>query len=100
MDKIKTVNVTVLTPPAVLPGEPPINIKIMDKSLELTDKLFWSIEKKPAVLVVIDWNSVANIFCPNLNFLMVKKLLPSYKKNNNAPPKTKIILATIENDLY
>ena len=47
--------VTVLIPPAVDAGEPPINIKIMVSSLDASVKALVSIVLNPAVLGVTDW---------------------------------------------
>lgn len=50
----KVATVTVLIPPAVPTGEPPISIKIMDVRAEAFVRFSCGTEAKPAVLVVID----------------------------------------------
>ena len=47
-------NVVVLIPPAIEPGEPPISIKISERTVECAEKLFWLTVSKPAVLSVTD----------------------------------------------
>jgi hypothetical protein len=53
-DAIITTIVTVLTPPAVPTGEPPINIRINDKTAEAFVRFSCGTLIKPAVLVVTD----------------------------------------------
>ena len=55
----------VLIPPAVEPGLPPINIKMMLKSLLLSESCAISVVLKPAVLVVTESNrQVRNVSPP------------------------------------
>ena len=46
--------VTVLSPPAVEPDEPPISIRMMDSTAELSRRPAWSKVAYPAVLRVTD----------------------------------------------
>ena len=55
-EQSRTTMVTVLTPPAVPTGEPPMNISISDTREELFVRFSCGTEAKPAVLVVTDWN--------------------------------------------
>ena len=52
----KTVMVTVLMPPAVPTGEPPMSISIREVADAAFVRFSWGTEAKPAVLVVMDWN--------------------------------------------
>ena len=68
---IKTKNVTVLIPPAVPTGLPPINIKrrqIIDDGLV---RASWGINANPAVLVVTDWKKEACILLNRFMFPIV-----------------------------
>ena len=47
-------NVVVLTPPAVEPEVPPINISIYEMTVPPEDRSAWSTDAKPAVLSVVD----------------------------------------------
>ena len=63
-------NVVVLIPPAVPAGEPPMNISIHPRSLELSVSPDCDTDAKPAVRVVTDWNAEASTFsgCLNLSW--------------------------------
>ena len=52
-------NVTVLIPPAVPTGEPPINMRNREIIVEGSVRFSWGIEANPAVLVVTDWKKLA-----------------------------------------
>ena len=54
-----TIIVTVLIPPAVPTGEPPINIKNKQRIAEAFVKFSCGMVAKPAVRVVIDWKKDA-----------------------------------------
>ena len=58
----KTTMVVVLIPPAVEPGEPPINIKQMSINFVTECSAAGSIAEKPAVRELADWNRLTNIF--------------------------------------
>ena len=58
-DAARIIIVTVLIPPAVPTGEPPINIRIIEKIEVDSLKYSWGMVKNPAVLVVIDWKREA-----------------------------------------
>ena len=51
---ISTAKVTVLMPPAVPTGDPPINIRSRDVRAEAFVRFSWGTVAKPAVLVVTD----------------------------------------------
>ena len=55
----KTATVTVLIPPAVPTGEPPISINIIETNVDAFVKFSWAMPANPAVLVVMDWNNDA-----------------------------------------
>ena len=57
-----TTMVVVLMPPAVDPGLPPMNIRIMVKNLLPSDRAPVSMELKPAVLAVTELNKEDKIF--------------------------------------
>ena len=57
----RTDMVVVLTPPAVEPGEPPMNIKSIIKSIEGPVNCAILQELNPAVLAVTDWNTDARM---------------------------------------
>ena len=79
-DKSRTAKVTVLMPPAVPTGEPPMNIKSRVIMQDGFVRFCWGIVKKPAVLVVTDWKRQTVILSPKLKFLMVRGLLYSKMK--------------------
>ena len=54
-EQTRTATVTVLIPPAVPTGEPPISIRMIDTAVEAFVKFSCGTEAKPAVLVVTDW---------------------------------------------
>ena len=92
VDENKTAIVVVFIPPAVEPGEPPINIRmiIRYKPVSLIKVRF--IVLKPAVLGVTDWNKDAKIRSP------IGKSVNSKKKKYIAG-KTIIIAVTINTTL-
>ena len=57
-----TAKVVILTPPPVEPLPAPMNIKRIIPNFVRSCSAFMSTEAKPAVRVVIDWNSAAVIF--------------------------------------
>ena len=81
----KTAKVTVLIPPAVPTGEPPMNIKIIETSEAEFVKFSCGIVAKPAVLVVTDWKNDACILWKSDIFPMVSGLLNSKIKTKTAP---------------
>ena len=92
-------NVVVLTPPAVPPGEPPINIRIAQNSLDSVCNAPWETVQNPAVLVVTDWNMEAISFWPMLSFPMVSGFLYSARNTKTVPAKirsTVIITASLD----
>lgn len=62
----KTTMVTVLIPPAVPTGEPPINIKIIQMIDDAFVRFSCGRVAKPAVLVVIDWKNAICILSKKL----------------------------------
>ena len=82
---ISTAKVTVLIPPAVPTGEPPTNISKRASSAEGVVSASWGIVKKPAVLVVTDWNSAICSLSRTECAPSVAGLLHS-KARNAAPP--------------
>ena len=79
-------NVTVLIPPAVPAGEPPININIDINNFVESCNAAISTEAKPAVLVVVDWKKLARTLSPNDNEPIVPGLLYSKSKITSVPP--------------
>ena len=67
-------NVVVLIPPAVPPGDPPMNINRHANTLDSVCSAAWDTVANPAVLVVTDWNNAAMIFSPGFRFPMVPGL--------------------------
>ena len=78
--------VVVFTPPAVPPGEPPINIKIAQNSLVSSCIALWENVQKPAVLVVTDWNKDASSFCPVSILPIVAGFFHSAANIKTVPP--------------
>ena len=77
---------TVLIPPAVDAGEPPINIKIhMIIFVAGLNSIIGTLEK-PAVRVVVDWKKLAANFCPNVILPIVAILLYSIARKRIVPP--------------
>ena len=72
---ISTKKVVVLMPPPVDPGDAPMNIKIIITSSPALVMAPISMVEKPAVRVVMLWNSAA------------KKLIGSVSQSSIAPPK-------------
>ena len=87
--------VTVFTPPAVPTGEPPINIRISDKSADGVERFSWGIVANPAVLVVMDWKKEACIFSSKESSFIVEGLLYSKIKNKIAPVIIRIAVELI-----
>ena len=95
--KKRMADVTVLTPPAVLAGEPPIYISTMEITFEAYVILPCPIESKPAVLNVTDWNKLAIILWKNEKFPIVYGLKYSAMKKNNPPNiiRTAVVISAI-----
>ena len=66
MDTSNTATVTVLIPPAVPTGDPPISINNTEMMADVLVRSCWGIVAKPAVRVVTDWNRDARILCPTV----------------------------------
>ena len=98
----KSANVVVFRPPAVPPGEPPINIKIIFKkpvSSYIPD--CWNV-LNPAVLVVTAWNAETINFCPVLRCPIVAGLWYSSAKFKTVPAINKnpvVMIAIFECNL-
>jgi len=90
-----TAKVVVLIPPPVEPGEAPINMSNIMKSMVAGLNLDMSTELKPAVLVVVLWNTDAIIFSAGVLFLSV--LLFSAARKNTVPMtrSVAVIISTI-----
>lgn len=88
-----TAKVTVLTPPAVPTGEPPINISNRQTIAEESVRFSCAIVAKPAVLVVTDWKRDICSLSKKLYSLRVSGLLYSNSIINAAPVKIKIRVA-------
>ena len=86
--------VTVLIPPAVPTGDPPININTIHNNADALVKFSWGTVAKPAVLVVIDWKKETWILSYKLKFPIVKGLLYSKQNINIAPINIKNAVAT------
>ena len=91
---IKTTMVTVLIPPAVPTGEPPINIKIRQMIDDAFVRFSCGRVEKPAVLVVIDWKNAICILSKKLWFFSVKGLLYSQARIDMPPIKIKAKVET------
>ena len=89
--------VVVFIPPAVLAGDPPINIKKTVKIVEDSVNPVWFIEENPAVLVVTDWKNEFVILSKKLKFFKVFELEYSKMKNAIVPKisNPKVITKTI-----
>ena len=61
-----TAKATVLIPPAVDPGEPPISIRTYEANEPPSERLAWSKEAKPAVRRVTDSKNAFNHLSPSL----------------------------------
>ena len=84
--KNKAIADVVLTPPAVDPGLPPINIKISVSSLLPSVMAAGSTVLKPAVLAVTDANKLFKI-CP-LALMPTIRFCRSSTQKSPAPPNT------------
>ena len=84
--KNKAIADVVLTPPAVDPGLPPINIKISVSSLLPSVMAAGSTVLKPAVLAVTDANKLVKI-CP-LALMPTIRFCRSSTQKSPAPPNT------------
>ena len=89
--------VVVLIPPAVPPGDPPINIRIIieNKLADFIEAMFNV--ANPAVRVVTDWKSEAMILSKKLKLPILLILLNSNKKIKSAPPRIKLIVIEMAN---
>ena len=58
--------VTVLIPPAVPTGDPPMNISRLPTAQEVSVRCSCGMDAKPAVRHVTDWNRLFKIFCGRL----------------------------------
>ena len=68
-DAITITNVVTLTPPAVDPGLPPMNINTIVNNLPELVKAFKSIALKPAVLGLTDKKNEFNTFSPKVRLI-------------------------------
>ena len=89
----RTTMVTVLMPPAVPTGEPPINISNKQRMAVAFVKCSCGIVANPAVLVVMDWKRDTWILSKSDSPCIVKGLLYSRIKIASAPPKIKANVA-------
>ena len=87
--------VVVLTPPAVPPGEPPMNIRMQSSSLLSCVSPDCDTVKNPAVLVVTDWNMDAITFFPKLKSPIVSGLWYSSRNVAIVPIARRIRVVTI-----
>ena len=93
--QINTAIVTVLMPPAVPTGEPPIIISIMETTAEAFVRFSCGTEAKPAVLVVTDWKRDTCILSNSGMFLTVKGFEYSKMNIRAAPTKIRIRVTAI-----
>ena len=89
MNSSKTTNVTVFTPPAVEPEDPPISIKNILTPFPASVSSAWSTDAKPAVRTVTDWKKPLRIFSPGAIAPSVPGLFHSSRQNTNAPHRIK-----------
>ena len=89
----KTTIVTVLTPPAVPTGEPPINISNKQRIAVVSVKFSCGTVATPAVLVVMDWKREICILSNKEYPCKVKGLLYSKVKIATASPTIKAAVA-------
>ena len=87
-----TPTVTVFTPPAVEPDEPPTSIRKSATAFDTSDSAFWSKVAKPAVRSVTDWNSAAISFCDGVRPPSVPGLFHSSAAKIPAPPKIRTVV--------
>ena len=66
-----------------------MNISTMLSILDGKDSAPWSMELKPAVRTVADWNAAAKNCCPGGRLPMVPGLLYSNIQNSAVPPTSK-----------
>ena len=78
-----TATVVVLTPPAVEPGLPPMNISAVISRLPETDSLLRSVVKNPAVRAETEWKNDTSSCLPVL--MPARLLFCSNKKKNSQP---------------
>ena len=81
-----TPTVTVFTPPAVEPDDPPTNISTSHTAFVTSRSAFWSKLAKPAVRSVTDWNRLASTFPPAVSPPIVPGLFHSSSAITAAPP--------------
>lgn len=81
-----TATVTVLRPPAVEPGEPPISMSTHATACEGSVSALWSMVLKPAVRSVTVWNAAASSLCGTLMPPSVAGLLHSNSSVSTKPP--------------
>ena len=68
-----TASVEVFKPPAVDPGDPPINIQMIIRDCPPSLIMFKSVVLNPAVRRVTDWKRDGNILCPAGRWLYSRK---------------------------
>ena len=90
-----TAKVTVLIPPAVPTGEPPITISSRHTMEDALVRSCWGTVAKPVVLVVTDWNSAAWIFAGSERGPTVSGLSYSNRKISSPPPNIRISVAVM-----
>ena len=83
-ESASTANVVVLIPPAVDPGDAPMNIRIMIKKRPLSVSAARSIVLNPAVLALTDWNEDAAICSDKVR--PSKEAVPCSKRNKRTEP--------------
>lgn len=94
--KKRMADVTVLTPPAVLAGEPPIYISTMEITFEAYVILPCPIESKPAVLNVTDWNKLAIILWKmKISYCVWIKVFSNEKNNPPNIIRTAVVISAI-----
>ena len=99
-NSISTITVIVLTPPAVEPEEPPMNISTMVTPFPPSVSPAWSKEAKPAVRVVTDWKKALSIFSPKDMDPKVWGLFHSSKAKASIPPTNSVTVASSTSLVY
>ena len=91
-----TTNVTVLSPPAVEPEDPPISIRKMETAFPAEVSRPWSTPANPAVRSVMDWKKAASSFCGTFSVPSVEGFRHSIMQNRIVPPasSTPVVIMT------
>ena len=82
-----TATVTVLMPPAVPTGEPPMNMSSRQRTDDPLVRFSWGTVAKPAVRVVMLWKKETCNLSKRLSSPMVRGLPYSSRKIRSPPPK-------------